>query len=504
VSIQNEAAKQPAVTVTVRSGEEYKAGLRDGRRVWIDGERVPDVTTHPATVGVVETHARWYDLHSDPAWQGTLWRRDPPGHRVPVSFTLPTTSPELAKLAEALRATAFQNAGNISHPACWGMLLCGGLWSMMASTSMGEAGRVKAFLDALCAESAFLAGAYTPPQVARFRAHDDRGVVKVVEERENGIVVRGGFAIATGAVYADWVTSAPVPMPGTRPDEALFFAFRPGDAGVRLFLRKPATYSRDRFSYPLSTRFDEQDVSLFLDNVFIPWEQVFVYRDPALVAELPRHYNYQILAQENRILARAEFSVGLGLAIAASLGTAKIPAVETALTDLYIHAQTVRTSIAAAVRECTITPAGIADPDLAHMSVGYMYTYENRAKLADTLRTLGGQSIITAPSAADLRQGDDREYLAALFGGGPLDAEQRTLLWNALRDHTVSTLEGREEIYTALSTAGTFTWRKRIMGLAADSERMVEDALRIIGESGGIVLPIRTRLGATAEDWFVK
>lgn len=504
MSTQTEESTEPAIAATVRTGEEYRAGLRDGRRVWIDGEKVDDVTTHPVTAGMVETHARWYDLHRDPTWEKTFWRQDASGRRVPVTFTLPTTSSELGALAEALRATAFENAGNISHPACWGMLLCGGLWNMMASIPMGEAGRVKAFLDQLCAESKFLAGAYTPPQVARFRAEDDRGVVKVIKERQDGIIVRGGFAIATGAVYADWITSAPVPMPGTRPDEALFFAFRPSDTGVRIFLRKPATYSADRFSYPLSTRFDEQDVSLFLDDVFIPWEQVFVYRDPSLVAELPRHYNYQILAQENRILARAEFSAGLGLAVAASLGTAKIPAVEAALTDLYIHAQTVRTSIAAAVRECTITPAGIADPDLAHMSVGYMYTYENRAKLADTLRTLGGQSVITAPGAADLRDGADRSYLARLFGGGPLGAEQRTLLWNALRDHTVSTLEGREEIYTSLSTAGPFTWRKRVMGLAADSERMVEDALRIIQESGGVALPIRTRLGATTEDWFVR
>jgi aromatic ring hydroxylase len=127
-----------------------------------------------------------------------------------------------------------------------------------------------------------------------------------------------------------------------------------------------------------------------------------------------------------------------------------------------------------------------------------MYAFENRAKTADTLRTLGGQSVITAPAPGDLHSPETGTHVSELFGGGDLDADQRTLLWNAIRDHTVSTLEGREQIYTSLATAGSFTWRKRIMSRAAGTERMVADALAVIAESGGTELPIRTRLGSAA------
>jgi 4-hydroxyphenylacetate 3-monooxygenase len=478
-----------------RTGDEYKKALNDGRRVWIDGERVDNLVDHPATAGVVETHARWYDLHHDPAWDDILWRTDDIGEEVPVCFTMPRTPGELEGLAEALRAAAFLNAGNISHPACWGMLVFTGLWNMLASREIGNPERAKAHLDAICQDQRLVTAAYTPPQVARLVAPEERSVVKVVDEREDGIVVRGGFGIATGAIYADEVVSAPLPIPGVPKDEALFFSVPLNDPGVRVFLRKPATYSTDGFSYPLSTRFDEQDVSLFMDDVFIPWDRVFVDRDPEIIGVLTHHYNPQILAQLCRALARAEFSVGLGLALAESLGTAKVPAVETALTDLYIHASTLRTSVKAAVLDCEITDAGMANPSLMHMASGYMYAFDNRAGTADLLRNLGGQSVITAPSAGDLREGEDRGYVAEMFGGGSLDAEQRTLLWNAVRDHTVSTLEGREQIYTALATGGFFTWRKRIMGGATDSERMVTDAMTLIEESGGVELPISTRLG---------
>src|SRR5205823_6153401 len=200
-----------------------------------------------------------------------------------------------------------------------------------------------------------------------------------------------------------------------------------------------------------------------------------------------------ILAQLNRMLARAEFSVGLALAMAESLGTAKIPAVETALTDIYLHAMTIRTSVTSAVVDCDMPASGIASPRQSHMSVGYMYAFENRAHMADLLRNIAGQSLVTAPSAASLGKGEDRQHMIDLFGGGDLDAEQRALLWNAVRDHSLTTLEGREQLYTSLATGGEFIWRKRIMGGSADSERMVADALAVIEASGGVQLPISTR-----------
>src|SRR5690349_21829347 len=52
----------------IRTGEEYRAGLRDGRAVWIDGERVADVTVHPAFKPIVDAKARMYDMAHEPAY----------------------------------------------------------------------------------------------------------------------------------------------------------------------------------------------------------------------------------------------------------------------------------------------------------------------------------------------------------------------------------------------------------------------------------------------------
>src|SRR4029079_12672753 len=54
------------------TGAEYMQSLRDGREVYIDGERVADVTTHPAMRNSVRSLARLYDALHDPKRRDTL------------------------------------------------------------------------------------------------------------------------------------------------------------------------------------------------------------------------------------------------------------------------------------------------------------------------------------------------------------------------------------------------------------------------------------------------
>ncbi len=49
----------------IRTGAQYREGLRDGREVWIDGERVKDITSHPATRPIVDIRARIFDMQHE-------------------------------------------------------------------------------------------------------------------------------------------------------------------------------------------------------------------------------------------------------------------------------------------------------------------------------------------------------------------------------------------------------------------------------------------------------
>src|ERR1700694_5669193 len=104
--------------MTLRTGEEYLASLADGRRVWVSGEKIADLRTHPATAGVVREHARWYDRHFDMEWQPKLLLPGDPA--TAGSFCRPTTIDLLDRQMEAARGQAFASAGNISHPPQYG------------------------------------------------------------------------------------------------------------------------------------------------------------------------------------------------------------------------------------------------------------------------------------------------------------------------------------------------------------------------------------------------
>src|SRR5204863_832466 len=123
-----------------------------------------------------------------------------------------------------------------------------------------------------------------------------------------GIVVRGSHAIATSATMADWLfVSYITPLVPGDEDYAISLVMPMNAEGLRLYPRRPyATTATSVYDYPLSSRFDEVDTTVVFNDVFVPWEQVFVHRDVDVVNaqfhETPSHTlaNFQSLVQVRR------------------------------------------------------------------------------------------------------------------------------------------------------------------------------------------------------------
>src|SRR5207245_10345373 len=108
----------------MRTGEEYREALRDGRRVWVIGEGlVEDVTVHPATRATVDEDVAWYDRHFDPEWQDVLLTPpDAPGARAPWAYALPRSGQDLRGMGPRFSATTRLSAGYIPHTPAYGNL----------------------------------------------------------------------------------------------------------------------------------------------------------------------------------------------------------------------------------------------------------------------------------------------------------------------------------------------------------------------------------------------
>ena len=61
----------------IRTGAQFLAGLRDGREIWLEGERVVDVTTHPKLARMAQTLAAVYDLQHDPQLHDKMTYKSP-------------------------------------------------------------------------------------------------------------------------------------------------------------------------------------------------------------------------------------------------------------------------------------------------------------------------------------------------------------------------------------------------------------------------------------------
>ncbi len=73
--------------MAVRTGEQFLQGLRDGREVWLEGERVADVTAHPKLSRMAHTLAALYDLQHDPQFHEQMTFKSPTsGQPVALSY----------------------------------------------------------------------------------------------------------------------------------------------------------------------------------------------------------------------------------------------------------------------------------------------------------------------------------------------------------------------------------------------------------------------------------
>src|SRR2546428_12831139 len=82
-----------------RTGAEYIKGLQEQEReIWLRGERIKDVTTHPGLANGVRAIAALYDLQHDPGLRDEMTYISPTsGERVGLSFVNPRTRHELER-----------------------------------------------------------------------------------------------------------------------------------------------------------------------------------------------------------------------------------------------------------------------------------------------------------------------------------------------------------------------------------------------------------------------
>jgi 4-hydroxyphenylacetate 3-monooxygenase len=447
----------------MRTGAEYREALRDGRRVWVMGEGlVEDVTTHPATRAMVDEYVAWYDLHFDPAWRDLAFAPAAGDRSKPEAwaYVAPGTADELVGMGRFFAASTFLSAGNITHTPAYGHLIALGLQCSLEehNVSPEQVAHAARYREMIARTGRFLTFCGGAPTIGyRMRENPaDRAALKIVRETDAGLVLSGKIGMHTSPAYAEDVYVGAVS--GLEIDGArVTFVVPVAAPGVTVLCRKIATRDRNRFVAPLSSRFDELDGQMWLDDVLIPWESVFFLGpSPEPVVR------WLIWHHVHGWLSKAEFTLGLALALSHAMGLARHDQTVDYLLDLVVEVQIVRSCLTACERDPNFTASGYCVPNHAHLAAGGLAILRARPRMADILRIVPGSSLVVAPSDHDLAAPELAAGLEDSFGGGGYTALQRAALLQMAWDHVSSALDGRESAFELHASGGMPAWRGRL------------------------------------------
>lgn len=442
------------------TGDEFLESLRDGREVWIYGERVKDVTTHPAFRNTARMLARMYDALHKPEYQDVLLVDTDTGNggKTHPFFKAPKSVEDLQKSREAIQA-----------------------WSRIGYGWMGRSPDYKAsFLATLGANSEFykpfeqnalawykraqeqvlfLNHAIVNPPVDRHKPPHEVGDVymHVTKETDGGIYVTGAKVVATGSAltHANFMAHyGPLPI---QKEEFALVIIVPMDApGVKLIARPSYEYTAavmgSPFDYPLSSRLDENDAVLVFDNVFVPWENVFVYRDIEKVNNffplsgfIPR-FTFHGNA---RLVVKLEFIIGLLLKALEATGAKDFRGVQVRLGEAIAWRHMFDAILEGQINVPDPWAGGYVNP-----SMRYGLTYRVLATVAyPRIKELIEHDVASGlifmnSNAVDFKVPEIRPYLDKyLRGSNGYSAIDKMKVMKALWDAIGTEFGGRHELY---------------------------------------------------------
>ena len=428
----------------LRTGEEYRESLRDGRQVWIDGEKVADVTMHPAFKPIVDIRAHIYDLgHAEATRDVMTYRDDETGEVCAIGSKPPTTKADWQQKRRAVDTVLDDARGVVTRV---GDETVGEMWSLLDGQDVlnqinpAFSENIRRHVRRATLEDPFHVSANTDPKGDRSMWPQDQDpdvLLRVVGENDSGIIVRGA-KFETAAAYAhqafvkptiaEWKTQ-------THSEYAVGFRADMSAPGVKHICRSGFAGARSADDYPLASRVDEVDTMIVFDDVVIPWEDVFFYQHIEAAAYIRATlHRYSIFPFVQRYLRWADFLLGFAYANASQTGTRMHQAVREKIAEIAAYREGVNAFLVAAIELAEPSPAGLLMPHRQTIYAGRMFACSNLPQIVHTVRDVAGCQMSLIPSAAQFSDPETAPWLSKYFAVGSVDAEERRKLLAFGRD----------------------------------------------------------------------
>src|SRR5262252_8761878 len=478
--------------MAIRRGEEYLQSLRDGRCVWLMGQRVEDVTTHPALAGCAHSVAAVYDLQHDREHHELLTIPSPStGQPVSRAYLLPRSVEDLAsqrRMYECLVRRAGGVAARLPQHLATVVLGLYDVRDLLGREDPVFAEHVAHYFEYCREHDRSIATVFSNPLHHRNYPVSKQEPLRVVTRRPDGIIVRGAKGVGTQAPYANELFCMTAPRPSLTPEEGVYFAAPVNAKGIHVICRESLA-SPNPVDHPMSPSWDEMDSIVVFDDVFIPWERVFyLRRSPAVdLAFEGRLFQgavglgpWYVLV---RMAVKAEVLLGLCAAIVDSLGSSAQPSVQMALADAMVYLETLRACIQAAEANPIRSPSGMALPNPTTALAARTVAIERYPALLQHIRELCGPGLLMAPGQADLHSADIGPHLHRYFVAHDEAAPERFRLLKLAWEYACDSFGSRQLLFE-MYNVGSLGTNKQRLAATYDTRSCVALARELAGIAG--------------------
>ncbi|MEW5958426.1 MAG: 4-hydroxyphenylacetate 3-monooxygenase, oxygenase component [Chloroflexota bacterium] len=441
-----------------RHGEQVIKRLKENPiELWHRGKRVQDITTEPGLANGVASLAELYDVQwADP--EAMLFDSPTTGDKVGRSFMIPKTGEELASIGEMMYRWANHTCGMMGRtPDYLNRAISGyaGGAGFLAEQDPRFGDNIRRYHEYLREHDLCLTHTLIHPQANRSvgpaRQADPFLAARLKEETEAGIVIKGARMLATLPIADEIMVFPSTLLKSQKEDEPYAFglAIPTATPGLKFICRESVDYGRNPYDHPLGSRFEELDALVVFDDVFVPWERVFLYRDVEICNRAYAatgtivHMAHQVVCKN---IAKTEFLLGLVSLMIDAVGLENFQHIHEKTTEIWVNLQTMKAFRRAAEVDAAPNAYGVMTPAWEPLDAARNLYPRLYPRMIEIVQQIGASGLVAMPTWADVN-GPLQEEIKKYYQSARLEAQDRIPLYRLAWDTALSAFGARQVLY---------------------------------------------------------
>jgi 4-hydroxybutyryl-CoA dehydratase / vinylacetyl-CoA-Delta-isomerase len=424
--------------MALKTREQYLASLRKMRpNIFKFGEAIADVTTHPATRRVVESHARAYDAAHDPATAPLFTAASSLTEEKIHRHNSLMQSAEEVIFNSRFKREMYRLTGTCTGALCAGWNGMNTMWAVTQEVDKALEtdyhDRLKKYVMKAQSEGWAIAGALTDAKGNRSlkasQQPDPDANVRVTERRENGVVLRGAKLMICGTAASNEIFLLPGTAYGEAEKEFAVSCAIPRDIeGLTIVeTRRPSDSREMEEGFDIPTETGITQAYLLFENVFVPRERIFLCQEYAYTAKVIQFFTALYRACIGACVAgQGDVMIGAGMLMARANG---LPAKTFAskFVDMAVNNETTFTMGVGSIALGSRHPSGIWIPDFLNAHANKIHVATLPYETKRLCQEIGGGIVETGcfPSYKDFQDPRYGKLIQKYLKAGSCSPESR-------------------------------------------------------------------------------